>query len=161
MPSVITPCGGGSGGALASTLVTHSVDQSIANNTLAALAFNTTIFDDDGMHSDTVNNSRLTCRVAGRYLLTANTAWVQNNTGFRVTEFLLNGGGFFGGMSAPATVSAGAVESSRQSFSAFVQMVVGDYVECAVKQGSGGSLAIFSFLIPTGITPTFGALRMG
>jgi hypothetical protein len=141
--------------------VTHSVDQAIANNTLTDLAFNTTIFDDDGMHSTSVNNNRLTCRVAGRYLLTANTAWVQNNTGYRVTEFLLNGGGFFGGSSAPATSSATVNESSRQSFSAFVEMVVGDYVTCAVKQGSGGSLSIFSFLIPTGITPTFGALRMG
>jgi hypothetical protein len=158
---VITPCGGSSGGALASTLVYNNADQTLGNNLLTALAFNTTVFDDDVMHSDTVNNSRLTCRVAGRYLLVADTVWFQNNTGLRVTEFVLNGGSYFGGTSFPATQSVGVTETSRQSISAFVALVVGDYVEVLCKQLSGGSLAVVNYLIPTGLSPTFGALRMG
>src|SRR5262245_1380457 len=56
--------------------VTHNANQSINTATDTVLAFNTERFDQcantaDTMHDTVTNNSRLTCRYAGVYQITA------------------------------------------------------------------------------------------
>ena len=60
--------------------VTHSIAQSISNNTLTALAFDTERFDTasnaaDTQHDNASFNSRLTCRYAGIYAINGCAEW--------------------------------------------------------------------------------------
>lgn len=145
MPSVITPCGGGSGVAVAGVRVTHTLAQAIGNagsgpdDGWTPLAFNTTTFDTAAMHSDTVNNSRLTCTRAGYYAITGNVAFDANATGARWGHIRLN---------RAVTLSEFNVNGIVGSFTTRVSplavffLSVGDYVEFQVYQTSGGTLNV-------------------
>ncbi len=52
--------------------VFNNADQSIANATAVALAWNSEQFDTDTMHDTSTNNSRITFTTAGTYIITAN-----------------------------------------------------------------------------------------
>ena len=74
----------------------HNANQSIANNTVTAVALNSERFDQTAgaaaAHHDTAtNNSRLTCLYAGIYQITAHAAWDSNATGLRKLFIRLNG----------------------------------------------------------------------
>src|SRR5678815_4874680 len=71
--------------------VYHNTTQSIANNTNVALAFNSERFDTDTIHDLSTNNSRLTCRTAGTYLLLGHFGTAANATGRRVIAIRLTG----------------------------------------------------------------------
>jgi len=119
-----------------SARVTHSVNQSIADNTETALAFDTEIFDTDTIHDNVTNNSRLTCKTAGKYLIIGEAVFASNTTGHRRIVLYLNGTTQF------------AIQRWDNSQGVGVEMVVtclfnlavNDYVELRVYQNSGGAL---------------------
>src|SRR5262245_3650198 len=60
--------------------VTHSANQNINTGTQTQVAFNTEDWDQAAgasstMHDNVTNNTRLTCRYAGIYLVTAEVEW--------------------------------------------------------------------------------------
>src|SRR5262245_40483526 len=59
----------------------HSANQSINSGTNTTLNFDSERFDSDTIHDNVTNNSRLTCKTAGKYLICCNVRWASNATG--------------------------------------------------------------------------------
>lgn len=83
--------------------------------------------------------SRLTCQVAGLYLIGGAIGWSINGTGDRLAALRLNGADYPGSASnidAPAAYHA-TVDIGLQ----FVDLAVNDYIELVGHQTSGAALA--------------------
>jgi hypothetical protein len=117
----------------------QSTAQSLASGSWTAMALNSTGIDSEGGHSDTVNNSRYTCQVAGWY-------WVEG--------YFATNGGAQTRFECLITKNAAGVAGSAQFISKFndleslsggaaVQLAVGDYVEVWGRQNSGTTLNTF------------------
>ena len=117
--------------------VTHNANQSIANNTLTALAFNTERFDTDGHHDVSTNNNRLTAPRDGYYLIWFNFRWSPNSTGIREGLIRINAGTLLG----QHRLDAGATDHII-SLAIVQRLVTNDYVEHLVLQTSGGALNV-------------------
>lgn len=111
----------------------------IADSTLTALPFNSERWDigtATEQHSNTVNPSRLTCKVAGLYHIGASLRWMAAGGGRRDATFYLNG-----------TTPIATVDDVPQSYHAVVlsadyRLAVNDYVEVKVYHTQGGTPTI-------------------
>jgi hypothetical protein len=125
-----------------------TVQQSIGSGstTPIPLALDSEYYDTDGGHSTTTNTSRYVIQVAGKYALSGGCAFGTNGTGNRSVAIYVNGTYAAGGNNQ-------SVAFAGNSWSATVyteqQLNVGDYVEIACWQTSGGNLS-------TQITVSFG-----
>lgn len=117
--------------------VFNSAAESISNNLLTTLTFDSERYDYGGFHSTSVNTSRLTCPVAGIYAVTAHVRWESNNSGHRHLEFLANGVSI-GVLAIPAVQGT----THHMSFAAIYAMAAAEYFEVTVFQSSGTSLNI-------------------
>ncbi len=111
--------------------------QSLANSTETAITYNTEEFDTDGFHSTSTNTSRFTIPSgkAGKYFVMA-TASTANAGGIRQISILKNG-------TTPVNrllITAVSGFETQLNTSCVVNLAVGDYVECAIFQNSGGSI---------------------
>ena len=118
--------------------VYHSVDQSIPNDTYTNLAFNTEDYDTDVIHDTVTNNSRLTCKTAGKYSVTGRVSWASDATGIRWCTLLKNGsqvsrGNWFSAVGASTTVLI---------FADIMSLAVNDYIEIQVYQNRGSALDV-------------------
>ena len=120
--------------------VYHDAAQSIPNSTTAYLAFNSERWDTDAIHDIVTNNSRLTCKTAGRYLIITQVEWAYNSTGERQIKIMLNGATVIGHASQQAPVSY----CLRLALATIYNLAVNDYVETQVYQSSGSSLNVSS-----------------
>ena len=111
--------------------VTHSADQSISGFTL--LAFDTERFDNDAMHDVSTNNSRITFKTAGKYLVIGNVEWKNTPvTSYRSARIRLNG------ITDIAQSGASLVGSANSEFdivSTIYDFSADDYVELGVFPG--------------------------
>lgn len=119
--------------------VYHSLDQTIPNATDTVLAFDSVEYDNDNMY-DAGNNTRLTCKTAGKYRITACVMWVPNTTGIRQLEIRKNGTLYIG--STKITPVQQANRETVQVTTCTYNLSAGDYVEVLVKQESGGALDV-------------------
>lgn len=116
--------------------VYNSANQSIANAGVGdVITFNTEVFDNDAIHDNVTNNSRLTCKTAGLYVIYATVIFASNPTGVRAVDIRLNGTSNIGENQVAAgsnvlTVSVGTL----------YPLIVGDYIEVVAYQSSGGAL---------------------
>lgn len=124
--------------------VYHNANQSIANNTVTALAFNSERYDTNVIHDNTTNNSRLTCKTAGVYHITLSASFDANATGVRAFYIRLNG--TVANYIALAHLQAVTVASTSTAvtISATYGLAVNDYVEAVVFQSCGGALNILA-----------------
>ena len=134
--------------------VYHDANQSIANVTYTQLAFNSERFDTNVMHDTTTNNTRLTCKTAGKYLIWGCVEFESNITGWRFLEILLNG----------------SIKTARElrtplsgstivfTISTVYDLAVNDYVELQVYQSSGGALNVN---VAGNHSPEFSMVRVG
>jgi len=129
-----TPAGG-------STFVGCSVydggaGQSIPNATYTIRNFNTELYDTDGFHDNSVNNSRITIPSgkSGYYLVRFNQPLGTNTTGDRIYYIKKNGDliGQHGG--TPSAVYP-VHEGGR-----VIYLAAGDYIQLDVYQSSGGAI---------------------
>lgn len=118
----------------------HNITQTIPNNTVTALAFNSERFDTDNMHDNVTSNGRLTCKTAGTYLLGATIQWAVNTTGTRQVSLRLNGTTVI----ASQRVGAFAVDDVHQALSTIYHLAVNDYIEVIVRQTSGVGLDVMT-----------------
>lgn len=124
--------------------VFHNANQSITTATLTALAFNSERYDTVGgvasnQHDTVTNNSRLTCRYAGIYDISASVEFAANATGERDVRIRLNGTTYIGFQREPTnTASFSTIVNCTTDY----QLAVNDYVECVVFQESGGALNV-------------------
>lgn len=121
--------------------VFHNATQNITNNTTTVLAFNSERFDQAGgaastQHDTATNNSRLTCRYAGVYVISGSIQW--NSSAVQSDIYIrLNG----------ATVIAADIAVADQrahNVSTMYVLAVNDYVELLVTQNSGGTIGVTS-----------------
>lgn len=111
--------------------------QSLANATSTAITLDAEDKDSDGMHSNSVNPSRLTAVTAGWYSAQTTINFAANATGLRLATFYINGSEV--GRRTEIT-NGGAVFSTAISTAGTMYLAVGDYLESRAWQNSGGSL---------------------
>jgi len=127
--------------------VYHSVNQNVNTATPTTVIFDSEMYDTDNIHDNITNNSRLTCRTAGKYLICACIHWsTKGGTGlgdyYTVVYIDLNGG-------PPSVVRthkpAGADFHADVSLATIYDLAVGDYLEMVVFQNSGDTLQAESY----------------
>lgn len=139
--------------------VYHSVVQTTTTAVDFTLAFDTESFDTESNASSTIhdtvtNNSRLTCRTAGKYLIAGNFEWAANATGFRHGWIALNGTGSYGYDKRAASSSG----TTTNTCVIVLDLAVNDYVELKCRQDSGGNLDVAK--PATGQSPAFAMTRI-
>lgn len=113
--------------------------QSLATSTWTAIALDSTTVDSYGGHSNTTNNSRYVAQVAGWYQVSGVFAINTNVTGFRAARLQVNGTAL--AASNAYTNNMGSNNTTVNTPTRLVFLNVGDYVELAGWQNSGGSLS--------------------
>lgn len=119
--------------------VYQTIAQNLATGTFTAITMDSTILDTDGQHSNSTNNSRVVCQVAGWYSVSGGIGFVTNATGARGAVIYKNG--------SPLTQATGNIVAASNAVHVstagefLVQLAVGDYVELYGWQNSGGALS--------------------
>jgi len=138
--------------------VYHDADQSCGNNAEITLAFNSERYDTDTIHDNTTNNSRLTCKTAGKYLITGGVVWEPEATGIRRLNIKL------GGITVIASVLDSPVSVAGWPYShqitTIYEMAVGNYVELLVYQFNTPAGAL-DIQYSAGLSPAFMMQRIG
>lgn len=130
-------------------LAVHSATVAIATSTATALAFDGDLYDTHVMHDNATNNSRLTCKVTGRYHVTFNFYWENNGTAWRWAAIRRDGSVFVAYL--PQQAATGIEHGVH--LSADIPLTVGQYLEAVVAQGSGGNLNVVR---DGNVSPNFG-----
>ena len=115
--------------------VSRTSNQSISNNTVTAISWDTETRDDNNYWTLSPNPTRLTVTRAGWYQISCVQEWDSNTTGGRAIDMTVNGGGRI--FSNGADGSQGTL--SRQAISGAYYLAAADYVECTAYQNSGGT----------------------
>lgn len=131
----------------------HNANQSIPDATDTVVALNSERFDTDTIHDLAVNNSRLTCKTAGKYLIMGNVFWAGSATGSRFLRVRLNGTTLIAEIRNSS--SAGG---DSQIAPTLYDLAVNDYVEMVVYQSSGGALDV---LASGNFSPEFSMVKVG
>lgn len=121
------------------------------------MTFDSESWDNDVMHDNVTNPSRLIAKTAGLYAVNYQVAFPANATGVRYAVLRKNAAGVSGGGTAIALArdqSASATGASYVSKSLDVQMAANDYLEVFGLQNSGGALTSV-----TGISGTYCQMR--
>ena len=116
--------------------VTNSANISIANTTDTVVTFDTETYDTNGMHSTSVNTSRVTAQRAGTYFITGFVRFAASATGIRGIAFKKNGSFQNGDFSVNGTATRGTGLQIQD----IITLSVNDYIEINVWQNSGGAL---------------------
>ncbi len=148
------PAGGGGGGHTEGARVYDASAQTISNNTETAIAFDSERYDTDGIHDNSTNNSRLTCKTAGKYLIIAQLEYADNSTGFRGIRLKLNGSTYIGLIRVNAVVASTTFILATTIY----DLSVNDYVEARAYQGSGGDLDV---IVTANVNSEFMMQRIG
>lgn len=115
-----------------------SASISISNNAQTTIAFDGERFDTDAIHDNITNNSRLTCKTAGKYLVVATIEFVPNTTNQRQLTVNLNTN-----TTIAVAVSQGlAGGNTPLTATTIIDLVVGDFIEAVAYQNSGGALNV-------------------
>lgn len=133
-----------------SAMVTKSANQTIANATTTTLTWNVEQWDNDAIHDNVTNNSRLVCKTAGKYDISLGVIWGSNNTGIRQLVIIKNGTTQLRGV---IFVNNNSGEDQNQ-ISCKANLAVNDYVEAQVYQASGGNLDVQGNRIDTDFSMT-------
>jgi hypothetical protein len=119
-------------------LLRQTVAQSVPTGAFTALTMDTEDLDRDGGHSTTTNTSRYTAQTAGYYLCSGLVGWSSSATGRRATRWQVNGSATNASDAIFAAVIASAINVVPPTKPIFLN--VGDYLEMAAFQDSGGAL---------------------
>ena len=132
--------------------VYNSATQNIPNITFTPMAFDTEVYDTDGIHDTVTNNTRLTCQTAGKYVMTGSVDASSNATGTRGIGIRLNGASIYGLTIVPASTGSGGRYLATV---AILDLAATDYVELVAYQSSGGALTYIA-----GVTYGFAMQRI-
>jgi hypothetical protein len=110
---------------------------SIPNSTATAVPLSAELADNDNIHDNATNNSRLTCRTAGVYVINGAVVYAGNATGsYRQAMIRVNGSTVY----ADPFIRPLGTDQARVPVTATVELAAGDYVELLAYQDSGGAL---------------------
>ncbi len=128
--------------------VYHSTNQIIPSGTTTVLNFNSELWDDGAYHDPTINPSRLTLIISGRYMVTANLCWNGPYYKISTTHFRVNGIQLIA--RDQREIDPG---NSCYTLSTIWSFAAGDYVEIIVSQSSGLNQTVW---YGPSYTPEFG-----
>jgi hypothetical protein len=134
-------------------ILTNSAALTISNDTATALSFDTENEDLFDMHDNVTNNTRITCKVKGVYIINSSIRWTLNNTGIRSISIRVNGTTAITDLVTTGTSGS----NSSQFVSRTYELNVGDYVEIVVYQNSGGGLDV---LKTANVSPEFNIIKI-
>jgi hypothetical protein len=120
----------------------HSAVQTVASSTWTALAFNSERFDTDTIHDTATNNSRLTCKTAGVYLIGGHCQLDSVAGGTqRLIDIILNGTSAIsgGGLIASAFPPDPSAPDAFLNTVTIYKLAVNDYVELRVFHDIGST----------------------
>jgi len=136
--------------------VYNNATLTVLNATLTAVPFAASRYDPSGMHSNTVNNSRITIATVGTYLFGANISFVANATGYREMRISLNGSVDY---KASVVIPQSAVAAVMDlNLSCLWQCNIGDFMQVIIFQNTGASMTIPA---STGYQQEFWAQQVG
>lgn len=126
--------------------VYKSAAQSIADNTVTAITFDTEQYDNDGMHSTSTNTSRITPVRPGYYTFFATVVWAHSaQTGaaalYRQSFFRLNGATQLTNTIISNVTTSGVVTTELTELDLQLNGTT-DYVELMVKQNTSAALNV-------------------
>jgi len=115
--------------------VKQTSGQQVNDASPAIAAFNAEDFDTDAMHDNSTNNSRVTIKTAGVYLIIASAAYTAGVSDDASMSLLKNGAGGIGGYTSwgPANTGAGMTTSL------LIQLAVNDYIELSLYQNNSAN----------------------
>lgn len=109
----------------------------ITSGVATILALNSERYDTDTCHDTVTNNSRLTCKTAGKYRISAQIEWAAAAGTYRHLGIWLNGSSYIAYDQRSPSGSATA-----QSISSTWDMALNDYVEMRVLHDAAGTVNI-------------------
>ncbi len=118
--------------------VTRTASQTIPNNDVTAIAFNSERYDTAAMHSNTNKPSRLKAPIAGIYNITFAVEWgLFDPDGFRYIDLVRNG------KTELAIDQEDPNNGGDQQVTTQARLRAGDFVQARAQQNSGGPLPIY------------------
>ena len=120
--------------------VFHNAAQSIGSGTLTALAFNSERVDTDLIHETVTNNSRLTCKTAGFYLIGGSAEFADPAATIQARIAIRLNGSTLLTEHRPPNYATGA--TIPLSIATAYELAVNDYVELMVFQNKGSGLNV-------------------
>jgi len=124
--------------------------QSIPSATDVVLTFDIELFDTGDMHSNSVNNDRITIVEPGIYLIVGHVGYVINSSGYRAASIRKNG------VAECQVTSPATTEYTLLNPSALIKCVAGDYLQLITSQNSGVALNV----IGNNYTCSFSAVKV-
>jgi hypothetical protein len=119
--------------------VGSSVSQSIPNNTVTALTYDTAMWDSNGLTNFPTQNTRITIKTAGKYEVTANIEFAAPGaTSSMGLRLMVNASTYF----AYNDWTWAAGSASRRNIARLWKFSASDYIEVYVFQSSGAALNI-------------------
>ena len=106
----------------------------IPDSDITAVPLNAESFDTANLHSNTVDNTRLTAPIDGIYVIAGHVSW-PSGSGDRVVFLAVTSGLTF--TRVAATSGAAYAAEAKQTVSAVYKLNAGDYVELEAQQTSG------------------------
>lgn len=121
--------------------ISDTAAQSIANNTLVALAFAAAdTYDANGFHDPVTNNTRITPNVAGKYMIGGTVTLGSSSTvGARLIGVRLNGTTYVGLDERPGI---GTTEQYISIATEYIFNGTTDYAELIYRQTTGGAVTL-------------------
>jgi len=118
--------------------VYNSANLSCGDTATLTPTFNSERCDTDTIHDTSTNTGRLTCKTAGKYLISAFIEWANNGSGTRAMWVRLNGA------TKLAYDLQNALGINKQHVSFLYSLAVNDYVEVLVTQNPGGAVNVLA-----------------
>jgi hypothetical protein len=128
--------------------LSNSTTQSIANNTVTTVTFDSEFFDTDSFHSTSSNTGRITIPtgLGGKYMVNASMRFDPSLTGTKKMSIFLNGSTELVAVEEALLANDYAVSAK----SVILSLAAGDYLELKVSQNSGAALLFYgrNFEVP-------------
>ena len=121
----------------------NNANQAISHNTWTSIGLNSERWDTDNIHDNSTNNSRLTCKTAGKYIIVGQIEWEARENGDRYMRIYLNNETAIA--STVLSTPDGSITDRLYPIVTIYNLSVNDYVELQVFQTSGDPLnSVFS-----------------
>jgi len=120
--------------------VGRSGAQTIPHNVGTLIEFNTEYYDTNDMHSNVTNNTRVTIKKTGYYMVCGQVTFSPNAVGRRTVIIKKNAG--YGWAKNEESSPSGVYETNI-NFVIIMNLNEGDYLTLEVGQTSGGNLTIY------------------
>lgn len=137
------PTGISGGGYTQGAFVHMAGNQSTANDGYPVLVWDAEDYDTDTIHDNSTNNTRLTCKTAGKYAIEGCVRFAANATGYRQAYIQITRGGtvYYPKSTTIMAITTAAIPTDLSIDTQF-DLQVNDYVELVVNQNSTGSLNV-------------------